>query len=45
MKTAISLPDALYREADRTAKQMGIPRSRLFAQAVEEFLNRHKREK
>ena len=45
MKTAISLPDALYADAEEIAKSMGIPRSRLFARALEEFLNHHKKER
>ena len=44
MKTAISLPDKLYMDAEKTAKAMGIPRSQLFALALEEFINHHKRE-
>lgn len=44
MKTAISLPDALYADAEETAKSMGIPRSQLFAKALEEFIKHHKRE-
>lgn len=44
MKTAISLPDQLYEEAERTAQQLGIPRSQLFAKALEEFIAFHKRE-
>jgi metal-responsive CopG/Arc/MetJ family transcriptional regulator len=44
MKTAISLPDTLYEDAERTAKSMGIPRSQLFARALEEFINHHKKE-
>ena len=43
MKTAISLHDTLYAE-EETAKSMGIPRSQLFAKAVEEFINQHKKE-
>jgi metal-responsive CopG/Arc/MetJ family transcriptional regulator len=45
MKTAISLPDRLYEEAEETAKGMGIPRSQLFAKALEEFIEHHKRER
>jgi hypothetical protein len=45
MKTAISLPDALYADAEKTAKSMGIPRSRLFAWALEDFIRRHKKER
>jgi hypothetical protein len=44
MKTAISLPDSLYEEAERTAQDLGIPRSQLFAKALEEFIAFHKRE-
>ncbi|MDA3950103.1 MAG: ChpI protein [Spirochaeta sp.] len=44
MKTAISLPDSLYEDAERTAREMGIPRSQLFARAVSEFIKRHQRE-
>lgn len=44
MKTAISLPDTLYAEAEDTAKSMGIPRSQLFAKALEEFISHHRKE-
>ena len=44
MKTAISLPDSLYQEAEVTARNLGIPRSQLFAKAVEEFIKHHQRE-
>ena len=44
MKTAISLPDRLYEEAEKTAEIMGLPRSQLFAKALEEFIEHHKRE-
>ncbi len=45
MKTAISLPDRLYQEAERIAQDMGIPRSQLFAKALEEFIENHNHEK
>jgi len=38
MKTAISIPDALFVAADRIAKQLGISRSELYAKAVKAFL-------
>lgn len=38
MKTAISLEDELLMRADRTARQMGISRSRLFSVAIEAYL-------
>lgn len=43
MKTAVSLPDQLYAEAEQTAQSLGIPRSQLFARALEEFIEHHKR--
>jgi metal-responsive CopG/Arc/MetJ family transcriptional regulator len=44
MKTAVSLPDELYEQAEKTAEEMGIPRSQLFARALEQFIERHRRE-
>ena len=45
MKTAISLEDELLLQADRTARQMGVSRSRLFSIALEAYLrNRRNRE-
>jgi metal-responsive CopG/Arc/MetJ family transcriptional regulator len=41
MKTAISLSNMLYEKAEETASYMGIPRSKLFAIALEEFIARH----
>lgn len=41
MKAAISLPDNLFSQAEKTAKKLGIPRSQLFARAVEEFIANH----
>ncbi|GMO30410.1 MAG: hypothetical protein Ta2B_11220 [Termitinemataceae bacterium] len=41
MKTAISLSNVLYEKAEETASYMGIPRSKLFAIALEEFIIRH----
>lgn len=44
MKTAISIDDGLLHEADETARLMGLSRSRLFARAVSDFLQRQRRE-
>ena len=44
MKTAISINDSLLQEADETARLMGLSRSRLFAVAIGEFLQRRRRE-
>ena len=41
MKTAISLSDSLYEKAEETALYMGIPRSKLFAIALEEYISRY----
>ncbi|TGK27542.1 ChpI protein [Leptospira gomenensis] len=44
MKTAISIPDELFKTAEKTAKKLGIPRSQLFAKALEEFIQSHSKE-
>ena len=44
MKTAISIDDGLLQEADATARLMGLSRSRLFALAVGDLLQRQRRE-
>ena len=41
MKTAISLSDSLFAKAEDTARYMGITRSKLFVNALEEYINRH----
>ena len=41
MKTAISLPDDVFRAADELARKLGTSRSRLYAQAVREYVARH----
>jgi metal-responsive CopG/Arc/MetJ family transcriptional regulator len=41
MKTAISLSDTLFEKAEQTAYHMGIPRSRLFTIALEEYISKH----
>lgn len=38
MKTAISIPDALFSAADALAARLGVSRSALYATAVAEFL-------
>ena len=44
MKTAISIDDDLLEQADDTARQLGLSRSRLFATAVRDFLQRQQQE-
>jgi metal-responsive CopG/Arc/MetJ family transcriptional regulator len=41
MKTAISLPDRVFRDAERHARRTGKSRSQLYADAVAEYLARH----
>lgn len=44
MKTAISLPDELYEEADAVADRIGISRSQLYATALAEYLAKFRSE-
>jgi DNA-binding transcriptional MocR family regulator len=44
MKTAISIPNDLFEEAEAAAKELGLSRSKLMQTALEEFLNRRKAE-
>jgi len=41
MKTAISLPDDLFEEADTFASRLGKSRSQLYAEAIAEYLARY----
>jgi predicted transcriptional regulator len=41
VKTAISLQKPLFDQVEALAEKMNVPRSRIFALAVEEFLRRH----
>jgi hypothetical protein len=43
MKVAVSIPDPIFRAAERTARRMRIPRSQLYAKAVEAFVRRQER--
>ena len=42
MKTAISIPDAIFEEAERLAKTRGWSRSELYANAVSAYVNSEK---
>ncbi len=42
MKTAVSIPDPIFKAAERAAKRAKISRSRFYARALEEFLERQK---
>ena len=41
MKTAISIPDEVFQEAERFARRTRKSRSQLFSEAVREYLLRH----
>jgi metal-responsive CopG/Arc/MetJ family transcriptional regulator len=41
MKTAVSIPDEVFEEADRLAKDLKTSRSDLYSRALKEFLARH----
>jgi metal-responsive CopG/Arc/MetJ family transcriptional regulator len=42
MKTAISIPDSIFRAAEKLAQRLGITRSELYANAVAEYLQNHR---
>ena len=42
MKTAISLPDALFKSGDALAKRLGVSRSELYASALADYVAKHK---
>lgn len=41
MKTAVSIPDDIFQGAERLAKRTKRSRSRLFSDALQEYLARH----
>ena len=44
MKTAISLPDSIFQEAERLARRLKKSRSQLYQEAVAEYVARHEPE-
>jgi len=42
MKTAVSIPESIFRAADRLARRMKKSRSRLYADALREYLHRNR---
>ena len=44
MKTAISVPDPIFRSANRLAKRLHVSRSRLFSTAVDQYVRAHQTE-
>ena len=41
MKTAISLPDELFKAAERVARRLGLSRSELYQRALAKYLESH----
>jgi metal-responsive CopG/Arc/MetJ family transcriptional regulator len=41
MKTAISIPDPIFREAERLARRLKKSRSELYSRAVADYVARH----
>ena len=41
MKAAVSIPDEVFEQADRLAKQLKTSRSHIYSRALKEFLSRH----
>ncbi|MDE0299661.1 MAG: hypothetical protein OXN17_13595 [Candidatus Poribacteria bacterium] len=42
VKTAVSIEESLFREAESLAENMNVSRSRLFAAAISEFISKYK---
>jgi metal-responsive CopG/Arc/MetJ family transcriptional regulator len=40
MRTTVSIPDELFRQADAAARRLRLSRSELYAKAISEFLKR-----
>jgi metal-responsive CopG/Arc/MetJ family transcriptional regulator len=45
MKTAISVPDEMFKQIEQVTKEYGCSRSQVFVMAVREFLERRKSKK
>ncbi|MBE9140293.1 hypothetical protein IQ254_24365 [Nodosilinea sp. LEGE 07088] len=43
MKTAISLPDSVFEEAEVIAQQLGLSRSELYTKALKAYLGKYNR--
>lgn len=41
MKVAVSIPEQVFREAERVQRRLRVPRSQLYARALEAFVKRH----
>jgi metal-responsive CopG/Arc/MetJ family transcriptional regulator len=41
MKAAVSIPDPVFKAADKLAQRMGVTRSRLYSVALQRFVQEH----
>lgn len=44
MKTAISLPDSVFQQAEALAQELGLSRSELYTKALQAYLKRYNRD-
>ena len=44
MKTAISIPDEIFKRAERLARRLGMSRSQLYAHAVDDYVKKRRPE-
>jgi metal-responsive CopG/Arc/MetJ family transcriptional regulator len=42
MKTAISIPDTIFQEAEQLAHRLGVSRSELYVTAITQYLEAHR---
>jgi metal-responsive CopG/Arc/MetJ family transcriptional regulator len=45
MKTAVSIPDPVFRAAESLAQRLGVSRSELFARALEAYIEAHQHDR
>ncbi|HDO25124.1 MAG TPA: ribbon-helix-helix protein, CopG family, partial [Nitrospirae bacterium] len=45
MKTAISIPDKLFKDIERLSKELNLPRSRILAEAARDYIEKQKNKK
>jgi hypothetical protein len=43
VKTAISIPDTLFKSAEKLSHQLGVSRSQLYVTAIKRFLEAHRK--
>jgi metal-responsive CopG/Arc/MetJ family transcriptional regulator len=45
MKTAISIPDRVFEEAESLARRLGLSRSELYTKALKDYLQKYNRDR